>query len=187
MNKITKRLYILYSLCIVAMVLLDQITKAAIVKAIPLYGEKELIKGFFSFYHTQNTGSAFSFLADKDWGIYVLSGVSVLMALLILFLMVRSIKLNLQLIAVSCALLFAGAVGNLIDRFRLKYVVDFFSFTFGTYNFAIFNVADIFAVCGTILFVVCIIFDSNKFDALLSFMDKKPTEVKTEETTNADS
>ncbi len=70
-------------------------------------------------------------------------------------------------------MLFSGAVGNLIDRFRLKYVVDFFSFTFGKYNFAIFNVADVFAVCGTILLIVLIIFDSAKFDLLLQFGKEK--------------
>ena len=180
MSKLLKKLYLVYSLICVAIVLLDQLTKAYIVKTIELYNEKVIINGFFSFYHTRNTGSAFSFLADKSWGIYVLSGISVLMALVILFLMIRAIKMDLYLIALSMSMLFSGAVGNLIDRFRLKYVVDFLSFTFGTYNFAIFNVADVFAVCGTILLIAIIIFDSKKFDLLLASFEKKTKEDKKE-------
>lgn len=185
MNKVTKRVYILFSLLCLAMILLDQLSKAAIVKTIELYDEKVIINGFFSFYHTRNTGSAFSFLADKSWGIYVLSAISLVMAIAILFLMIRSIKLELNLIATSMALLFSGAIGNLIDRFRLKYVVDFLSFTFGTYNFAIFNVADIFAVCGTFLLIAIIIFDAKKFDLLLSSFDKKTMNTDSKENADA--
>ncbi|MCQ2527569.1 MAG: signal peptidase II [Saccharofermentans sp.] len=173
MSNITKRMYAWYSILCIAMVVLDQVTKHYIVKTIILHRQKTIIKGFFSLYYTQNTGSAFSFLADKSWGIYVLSAISLVMAILILFLMLKAIKLELYLIAASMALLVSGAAGNLIDRFRLHYVVDFISFTFGSYNFAIFNVADIFAVCGTILLIAIIIFDSKKFDVLLDNIGPK--------------
>lgn len=185
MSNITKRMYVWYSLLCIVMVVLDQVSKYYIVKTIILHRQKTIIKGFFALYYTQNTGSAFSFLADKSWGIYVLSAISLIMAILIIFLMIRSIKLELYLTATSMAMLVAGATGNLIDRFRLKYVVDFISFTFGSYNFAIFNVADIFAVCGTILLIVIILFDSKKFDILLESFSKKKNVKEVKETDNA--
>ena len=59
----------------------------------------------------------------------------------------------------------AGAIGNLCDRFTLHYVIDFLRFDFGSYTFPIFNVADCYAVVGTILLILCILFDSKEFDA----------------------
>jgi signal peptidase II len=58
-----------------------------------------------------------------------------------------------------------GALGNFIDRFRLGYVVDFIDVRFGEfYNFPVFNIADSFVVCGTILMIILILF--NKFETI---------------------
>ena len=59
----------------------------------------------------------------------------------------------------------AGAVGNLCDRFAYKYVIDFIRFDFGSYTFPIFNLADCYAVIGTLLLIVYILFSSKDFDA----------------------
>jgi signal peptidase II len=55
---------------------------------------------------------------------------------------------------VATTIFLAGTIGNFIDRLLYKEVIDFFSFTFGSYNFAIFNVADIFITCGVVLLVI---------------------------------
>lgn len=68
----------------VLLIVLDQISKFLVVSRLGLYDKVTVIKGFFYIDHVRNTGSAFSFLADKSWGIYVLSGISVLMAAVIL-------------------------------------------------------------------------------------------------------
>ena len=66
--------------------------------------------------------------------------------------------------AFAFCLLSAGAIGNLIDRFALKYVIDYLRFDFGTYTFPIFNFADICAVVGTFLFIFVIFFGKDEFD-----------------------
>ena len=128
------------------------------------YGQKVIIPDFFSLYYVRNTGSAFSLFADKPWGIYFLSGVSILLGVVIFVLMIKSSARGFKLISLSFCLLTSGAFGNLIDRIALRYVIDFLRFDFGTYTFPIFNFADICAVLGTILLICIIIFSSKSFE-----------------------
>ena len=159
MNKDRKTVMaILFSLLTVCLIALDQVTKAFIVRTYQVGEGQTFIDNFFSFYYAKNTGSAFSFLADKSWGIYVLTGFSTFLALVVLYFLYKSLRVEEYMVASSLMLLFAGAVGNLIDRYRLHYVVDFIRFDFGSYTFPIFNIADICAVVGTILLIVIMIF-----------------------------
>ncbi|SCW27620.1 signal peptidase II [Ruminococcaceae bacterium YRB3002] len=143
---------------------LDQLSKLLIVNDMSLNEKKVLIDGFFSLHYVQNTGSAFSFLADKSWGIYVLSGISLLFGLFTLYVMIRGFLNGYTRFSIAMLLVTAGAFGNLIDRFRLHYVVDFLRFDFGSYTFPIFNVADSFAVVGSILLIIFILVFSKEFD-----------------------
>lgn len=159
MNKDRKTVIaILFSLLTVCLIALDQVTKSFIVRTYQVGEGQSFIDNFFSFYYAKNTGSAFSFLADKAWGIYVLTGFSTLLALIVLYFMVKSLRVEEYMVATSLMLLFSGAVGNLIDRYRLHYVVDFIRFDFGSYTFPIFNIADICAVVGTILLIAIMLF-----------------------------
>lgn len=173
MNKMAKnkRLILFYILSL-ALILLDQVTKHIIVSKMGLNYQKDIIPGFLSFHYVRNTGSAFSFLADNGWGIYILSAISLIMSVVIAFLLVKASKNNFILMCVSFVLLFSGAIGNLVDRFRLRYVVDFIRFDFGSYTFPIFNVADICAVCGTILFIFVIILRQDQLDKILPEKEK---------------
>ena len=67
----------------------------------------------------------------------------------------------------------SGALGNLVDRVWLKYVIDYLRFDFGTYTFPIFNFADICAVVGTILLICIIIFGSKYFESFWQIIFKK--------------
>lgn len=163
MNKVYKG-YTVFGLLIAVLIIIDQLTKSLIVRSFPLHTGEAIINNFFSLYYVQNTGSAFSFLADKTWGIYVLTGFSTVLSIVVLFFLIKSIRVGENLIAGSMALLFAGAVGNLIDRFRLHYVVDFIRFDFGSYTFPIFNIADICAVLGTIMLICIMIFLPKRAD-----------------------
>ncbi len=147
---------------IAAMIGIDQLTKYLIVSSFPLHHGEALINNFLTFYYVQNTGSAFSFLADKAWGIYVLSGFSAILSVVVFVFLIKSVRVEEYLVSISLALLFAGAIGNLIDRIRLRYVVDFIRFDFGSYTFPIFNVADICAVIGTIMLIAIMIFLPKK-------------------------
>lgn len=146
---------------------IDWITKNRIAGSFALYEKRDIIPGFFSLYYVRNTGSAFSILADKSWGITVLSVVSIIMALAIFYLLTKAGQLKDTVSCVALTLLLAGAVGNLIDRLVYRSVVDFLRFDFGSKTFPIFNVADICAVCGTFLFVIVIIFKQKKVDSIL--------------------
>ncbi|MBR3342214.1 MAG: signal peptidase II [Clostridiales bacterium] len=155
---------ILFSVVSVLLVAADQIIKSIIVKNVKFSGPVTVIDNFFYLHYAENTGSAFSLFADKAWGIYFLSGVSTILGIGIFVLMIIAAKHDLKLISFAFCLLSSGAFGNLIDRFRLKYVVDFMRFDFGSYTFPIFNFADMCAVVGTFLIICIIIFDSKHFE-----------------------
>ena len=172
----------IFTIIAAALVVLDQITKNIIVKNFELYQQKNIIPGFFSFYYTRNTGSAFSFLADKAWGIYVLTAISFTMSIAIYIVLLRAIKLKDKITAFAFTLFIAGAVGNLIDRALYRSVVDFIRFDFGSYTFPIFNIADICAVCATGLLIGLLLFGKDKIEVLMdSFSKKEKQEEKKEE------
>ena len=148
----------------ILLVTVDQFLKKLIDTEMDYYGQKVIIPDFFSLYYVRNTGSAFSLFADKPWGIYFLSGVSILLGVVIFIFMIKSSVRGFKLISLAFCLLTSGAVGNLIDRIAFRYVIDFLRFDFGSYTFPIFNFADICAVLGTILLICVIIFDSKTFE-----------------------
>ena len=164
---------ILFSVVFVVLVALDQIFKQLIVNNVKEPGSVTVIDKFFYLYYAENTGSAFSLFADKPWGIYFLSCVSLILGVAIFVLMIIASRNNMKLIAFAFCLLSAGAIGNLIDRFRLKYVIDFLRFDFGSYTFPIFNFADICAVCGTVLVICIIILGSKYFESFWNVLFAK--------------
>lgn len=164
---------VIYSVLTVVLIVADQLLKKAVVANVGVYEQVDVIKGFFSIYHCRNTGSAFSLFADKPWGIYLLTGISVVLGLGIFFLMLYSALYDMKLITVAFCLLSSGALGNLIDRFALKYVVDFLRFDFGSYTFPIFNFADICAVVGTALLIFIILVKSKYFEEFWNLLTKK--------------
>ncbi len=166
MNNTKKYTFWLFLLISAVLIAADQLTKNYIVSHYELHSGVSFIDGFFSFYYVRNTGSAFSFLADRSWGIYVLTGISLILSGVVLFFLYKAAKVNEMLASCALMLLFAGAAGNLIDRFRLRYVVDFIRFDFGSKTFPIFNVADICAVIGTCLLVVILIFMPQKAEKI---------------------
>lgn len=165
MNKI-KYPSIVFVAASIILIVIDQLSKAFIVNNYPLFHGVAIINNFLSLYHVQNTGSAFSFLADKEWGIYVLTAISSLLAIGVLYLMIKTSTKRDFLSSGALMLLFSGAVGNLIDRYRLHYVIDFIRFDFGSYTFPIFNFADICAVLGTILIIAIVLFLPSRVDDL---------------------
>lgn len=182
-NKNYRRDIYIFTFIAAALVVLDQVTKNLIVKKFQMFQQKDIIKGFFSFYYTRNTGSAFSFLADKSWGIYVLTAISFTMSILLYVVLLRAIKLGDKITSFAFTLFIAGAVGNLIDRALYRSVVDFIRFDFGSYTFPIFNIADICAVCATGLLIGILLFGKNKIERIMdSFDKKKESETKTETT-----
>ena len=120
-----------------------------------------LIDGFLNFRYTFNTGAAWSFLADKSWGIYFLTGISVLASVVFLIFLIRTSGWP-KFLPFTFSLLLAGTVGNLIDRIRLGGVIDFVDVVFGDWHFPTFNVADSLIVVGMIFLLVYILFFEDK-------------------------
>ena len=146
--------YLTAALCCAAAVLLDQVTKHLAVVHLKLQRETVLIRGVFELRYLENRGAAFGLFQNRQM-FFVCAAVVIF--LLIGFFYGR-IPGGLKFLPMRiCAVLIcAGAVGNLIDRIRYQYVVDFFYFSL--IDFPIFNVADCYAVIACILFAYLILF-----------------------------
>jgi signal peptidase II len=126
-----------------AIVLLDQFTKLLAVRYLPLHHSVTVIGGFFDLTHIQNPGGAFGFLAGSDSRLRgaVFLFVSLLAVGLILWFYFKTPATH-PILAAAFAMIFGGAVGNLIDRIRFGRVTDFLDFYIGNFHWPAFNVAD---------------------------------------------
>jgi len=105
-----------------------------------------------------NTGGGWSILSEHTW---LLSAVSIVVSAVILFALIRGLVRH-PFGVISLAVVLAGAIGNLIDRVRLGYVVDMFQTLF--MDFPVFNIADVCIVCGGIAFCVYFAFFYDKWE-----------------------
>lgn len=129
-----------------AVFLIDQISKAWAIRSLRFGGDRELIPGFLNFAYAQNTGVAFSMFDDHgDAGRWGLSVVAFVAAALVLYFFWRTPRSDDRILG-ALALLLAGIVGNVVDRARLGFVIDFIDVQFGSWHYPTFNVADA-AIC----------------------------------------
>lgn len=144
----------IFFLLVPAIVILDQLSKVFAVKYLQPIGTYPLIKDIFHLTFVKNNGAAFSIFSNKQLFLII---VTLIVICLILGLMYKAVQEGATpWLIISLAMISGGAIGNLIDRMRLNYVIDYFEFRF--INFAIFNVADVFIVLGTVLLCYLIIF-----------------------------
>jgi signal peptidase II len=129
---------------------LDQVTKRWFVEHYALFESREVIPGFFNFTLARNTGAAFS-LFDQHPGI--LLGVSVVIfALMVVF---RDRLFSRSVLEQSAyGLIVGGVLGNLIDRTKHGYVVDFIDWYVGSAHWPIFNLADTWICTGVGLYLL---------------------------------
>ena len=141
--------YLLFTLLLIA---LDQITKLLIYGYIKPH-DSIVINDFLSLSHVHNYGAAFSFLADQSgWQRYFLSGFSLVASIAIIIWMRRTDAGRLlKLFALS--ILLAGAIGNLIDRLLLGFVIDFIDLHYQGFYWPVFNVADVLISLGVVLLI----------------------------------
>lgn len=150
---------ILIGIVFAASIILDQLTKLWSVAVLKDGGSIKIIGDFLRFTYAENRGAAFSILQNQRM-FFIIVTVVMLTVLAYIYFKTKNITNSSRL---SIAMIAGGAIGNFIDRFRLGYVVDFIDVRFGDfYNFPIFNIADSFVVCGTILMIILILF--NKFE-----------------------
>jgi signal peptidase II len=143
-------------------VILDQWTKLAINKWVPLY-DVFPVNGFINITHQRNAGAAVSLLADaggwQRWAFVVLA--TVVSGFIAVWLW--RLRTEGQLVLSSgLALVLGGAVGNLIDRVRLGFVLDFIQVWLGSWPFPSFNVADAAISVGAAFLIVDALFSSGR-------------------------
>lgn len=150
----------LYLLVILGAVAFDQITKYWAQNWLMHQVTFPVIKDFFHLTYAQNTGAAFSFLKGRQMFLVLTTFLIIAFAAGLLYRSMKTGDAYPFMLKLALAFIIGGAIGNLIDRMRLGYVVDFFDFR--AINFAIFNVADSFIVVGTILVAGLILFKDIK-------------------------
>ncbi len=146
--------YLSAIVCFIAAVFFDQLTKH--LSVIHLKGQKEivLISGVFELRYLENRGAAFGLFQNRQI-FFMIGAVAIFLVIGIFY---RKIPRERRFFPMKvCAVLIcAGAVGNLIDRIRFQYVVDFLYFSL--IDFPIFNVADCYVVIACFLFAYLILF-----------------------------
>jgi signal peptidase II len=159
-----KAKYIRFVAVVALVVLLDQITKAIVLKMMPLFKSIVVIPGFFSLTHVHNPGGAFGFLAQNGspWRHWMFLGAAVVALSMILYFHHQTPKTHPYL-GLGLSLIFGGAIGNLIDRLRFGEVIDFLDFYAAHFHWPTFNVADSAVTIGVGIFVLHILFKKMPF------------------------
>ena len=142
------------ALIILAIVIADQLSKWAVASSLQLHETIPVIPGVFHITYVQNPGAAFGLFAYQR---PLFIAVAALMIALAVFYRKR-IQQESRLFQWAVTIGIAGALGNLIDRLRTGYVVDFFDFRM----FPVFNIADIAITTGVILLIWTTLFDTSK-------------------------
>ena len=136
----------------------DQLTKYLVVENIPLYADVPLLPGVVQLTYAQNTGAAFSMLQGQQW---LFALIFALFTAAIIWAYFKK-PLPFSKFEWFCiAAIYAGGLGNMIDRLRLGYVIDMIETQF--ISFPVFNVADSFITCGCIVLVISLIFFNKAF------------------------
>ena len=133
------------------LIVLDQISKIWAATTFPLNGSGYTLGLGFHLTYIRNTGAAFGILQGRTMALGVLS--AVVAAALLVYLW-RHSKTLPKIHYWALTLILGGAIGNMIDRFRLGYVIDFIHFYLPNFNYAVFNFADSYVVVGAGLLIL---------------------------------
>ena len=174
MRKKTKML-ILDAVVMLVLLGADQLTKYLAILNLKNNPAVVLINGVLELNYLENRGSAFGMLQNQKFFILFVGIVFLLVILFLLFKLPEDKKFNV--VHVLLAAIVAGGLGNMIDRLRFDFVVDFISFVL--IHFPIFNVADCYIVIATItLFVLFLFVYKEKDLEFLSFKQNRYREMK---------
>lgn len=138
---------VLYYLIAAAVVALDQLTKWLAVDYLKPEGSVPLIDGVLHLTYVENEGAAFGMMKNSRWVFMIVSAV----AIAVLLIVIARYGKRYKFATFAVSMILGGGIGNMIDRLRIGYVVDFVDFRL--INFAVFNVADSFVTVGAALLV----------------------------------
>ena len=154
MTKEKRSLFVRFLIGFVILVGLDQWTKGLDSAYLKGNSPLVLIRGVFELYYSENRGAAFGIFQDQKIFLVVLTSLILVGVCYVLWKIPADKKyIFLKLL---CFLITAGGIGNLIDRIRLDYVIDFIYFA--PIDFPVFNVADIYVSVGMVLLFIVVLF-----------------------------
>ena len=147
-----------YLLASFGLYMVDQTSKAWALRALRFGDDRNIINGFLDLVYTENSGIAFGQLQEGGafarWFFVVLA---VLAAIAVFYYFMRTPR-NDDRVLGACALLLAGIAGNMTDRARLGYVIDFIVMHAGSYHWPTFNIADASITIGALLLAYDLVF-----------------------------
>jgi signal peptidase II len=139
--------YQLFWLILIVTFAADQITKHWIHTRLDLIERIPVVDGFFWIVHVHNPGAAWGILSGHGWFLSTLA----LCALFAIYLYRKALEIKTTYMQVVFGLICSGILGNLIDRLRFGYVIDFLDFLLGSYHWPAFNIADSCIFSGVVL------------------------------------
>ncbi|PTI95577.1 signal peptidase II [Staphylococcus warneri] len=153
-----KKYYVGISLLVAFLIIvIDQVTQWIIASSMNIGDSYEVIPNFLNITSHRNNGAAWGILSGKMFFFYIIT-VIILIVLVLFFIKEAQYNLFMQL---AISLLFAGALGNFIDRLFNGEVVDFIDTNIFGYDFPIFNVADSSLTIGVILVIIALLKDTT--------------------------
>jgi len=164
-KKLTRKHWI-FCLALPVIFALDQATKIVVEHGVPLYESIPVITGLFNITHLKNTGAAFGLFAGHASTFRTLFfAVITIGALMLILLIFRNTKGNRILTPLSLGMIMAGALGNLVDRIRWGYVIDFLDLYWKNHHWPAFNIADSAITVGIVLVLVEHLFFHRRTEA----------------------
>jgi signal peptidase II len=142
-------------------IVLDQATKLYIARTLPLHSMITVIENFFTITYLRNKGAAFGMLATSPWRLPFFIIVS-LVAVVVIFVVIKKLRDDQKLAASALSLIFAGALGNLIDRIRFGEVTDFIFVHWYDHYWPAFNVADSAICVGVFLLTLDMVWEERR-------------------------
>ena len=157
-----------YLLASFGLYMVDQSTKAWAVRSLRFGQERTIINGFFDLVYAENPGIAFGQLQEGGhFGRWFFVALAIAAAVAVFYYFLRTPR-NDDRVLGACALLLAGILGNLTDRVRLGYVIDFIAMHAGSYHWPTFNVADASISIGALLLAFDLVFFGRKTKAAVN-------------------
>ncbi len=156
-----KTKYIILTIVTTVILILDQATKLLIDRTMDIHSSITVVQNFFNITYIRNKGAAFGFLADSTYRLPFFIMISVI-AVVVIIGIFRKLRPEQKLTAFSLSLIFAGALGNLMDRIRLGEVIDFIYVHWYEHYWPAFNVADSAICVGVFLLAIDMLRDERR-------------------------
>lgn len=169
MKKTRGIIYLQLILSTFFLTVLDQWTKHLAVTHLQNQSDISLIDGVLSLHYLENRGAAFGVFQNRQGAFFILTVVILAFILYVLWRM--PVTKKYLPVRIFCFFLTSGALGNLIDRIRLKYVIDFIYFSL--IDFPVFNVADIYVTVSMIVLLLLVLFYYKDEDDFAFLSPKK--------------